>query len=41
VETNTAPAAWWDEPPEVILTAVRVLEERAEVMRKTARRGRH
>jgi hypothetical protein len=37
VETRTAPADWWGEPPEVVMTAVRVLEERAEQVRKASR----
>ena len=40
IETRTAPADWWAEPPEVVLTAVKVLEQRAEAVRKAQRRGR-
>lgn len=32
--TSTAPRDWWEEPPEVLLTAVEVLEEQAERMRR-------
>jgi hypothetical protein len=39
VATQTAPRDWWDEPPEVILTALAILEAQAEAL-KRARRGR-
>jgi hypothetical protein len=39
VETRTAPADWWDEPPETVMTALAVLEARAEAARKAARRA--
>jgi hypothetical protein len=38
VATNTAPADWWDEPDEVVATAVDVLNKQAEKMRERRRR---
>jgi len=39
VATNTAPAAWWDEDPATVLTAVAVLDDIAQRIER-ARRGR-
>lgn len=38
IATNTAPAAWWDEPDEVLATAMDVLIEQAERI-EAARNG--
>lgn len=40
--TNTAPANWWDEPDEVLATALDVLTAQAERAKayKTKRKGR-
>jgi hypothetical protein len=35
--TQTAPAAWWDEPDEVLATVIQVLTEQAQ--RRTRRKG--
>jgi hypothetical protein len=37
IATQTAPAAWWDEPDEILATAVAVLQDRAE---QSKRKGR-
>lgn len=37
IATNTPPSAWWDEPPEVLVTAAAVLHERVR-QAKQARR---
>jgi hypothetical protein len=39
VATNTAPSAWWDEDPAVVMTAVDVLDVNAKLMAKARRRG--
>jgi len=38
IATNTAPRDWWDESDEVIATALDVLNERAEEIRKASAR---
>jgi hypothetical protein len=40
--TQTAPADWWDEPDEVLATAIHLLQEQADRMkqRKGRRRGK-
>lgn len=40
IATHTQPAPWWDEPVEVILTALDVLEQQAAMNKhKRKRRG--
>jgi len=37
IATNTAPADWWDEPVEVLVTASAVLHERARAAKQARR----
>lgn len=36
--TSTAPADWWDEPDEVLATALDVLGKRAEEVKRRGKR---
>jgi len=38
IATQTAPRDWWDEPDEVIATALDVLEKQATRIKKASRR---